>query len=250
MNDRRDRRSRVRADVSRSVWLRSRCSRRRAAATDQRQAVRQRRHDDAAAARPAGRRHVARARTAPTTPTGVSGDTITIGTSLPQSGTYAAFNAILNGEKAYFDYINANGGVEVAGKKYQIKLVAKDDAVRSRRRRSPTCSHADQRTTRCSRCSTSSARRTTSRSATRSTSSACPTCFAASGATQWGNHKYPWMIGSRARAVPARGADVRRLPEEEQARRDDRGAARPTTTSASRTPTRSTSWSRARTSRS
>ena len=59
---------------------------------------------------------------------GVTGDTITIGTSLPQSGTYAAFSAILNGEQAYFDYINAKGGVEVAGKKYKIKLVAKDDA--------------------------------------------------------------------------------------------------------------------------
>ena len=42
---------------------------------------------------------------ADTDTTGVSGDTITIGTSLPQSGTYAPFAAILNGEQAYFDYI-------------------------------------------------------------------------------------------------------------------------------------------------
>src|SRR5262249_25823368 len=60
--------------------------------------------------------------------TGVSGDTITIGTSVAQSGTYAPFSAILDGEQAYIDYTNANGGVTVAGKQYKINLVAKDDA--------------------------------------------------------------------------------------------------------------------------
>src|SRR5262249_38691257 len=37
--------------------------------------------------------------------TGVSGNTITIGTSLPESGLYAAFTAILKGERSYFDYV-------------------------------------------------------------------------------------------------------------------------------------------------
>src|SRR5258705_183780 len=60
--------------------------------------------------------------------TGVSGNTITIGTSVAQSGTYAPFSAILDGEQAYIDYTNAKGGVTVAGRKYKIKLVAKDDA--------------------------------------------------------------------------------------------------------------------------
>ena len=59
----------------------------------------------------------------------LSGDTIKIGTSLPQSGIYAAFSEILNGEKAYFDYINdTKGGVEIAGKKYKVDLDAQDDA--------------------------------------------------------------------------------------------------------------------------
>ena len=58
---------------------------------------------------------------------GVSGNTITIGTSLPESGLYSAFTAILNGEKAYIGYTNVSGGVTVVGKKYQIKLVDKDD---------------------------------------------------------------------------------------------------------------------------
>src|SRR3954452_8077315 len=59
---------------------------------------------------------------------GVTGDTIKIGTSLPLSGTYSAFNAILKGESAYFSYINSLGGVTVAGKKYKVQLVSKDDA--------------------------------------------------------------------------------------------------------------------------
>src|SRR5690349_2700968 len=45
--------------------------------------------------------------------TGVSGNTVTFGTSLPLSGLYAPFSNILHGEQAYFNYINANGGVDV-----------------------------------------------------------------------------------------------------------------------------------------
>ena len=66
---------------------------------------------------------------------GVSGNTIKLGTSLPLSGTYSAFNAILMGESAYFSYLTAQGGVTVAGKKYMIDLVSKDDAYDRRRRR-------------------------------------------------------------------------------------------------------------------
>ena len=59
----------------------------------------------------------------------VTGDTITLGTSLPLSGIYSAFKGILDGETAYIDYLNKDlGGVEVNGKKYQIKLEVKDDA--------------------------------------------------------------------------------------------------------------------------
>jgi ABC-type branched-subunit amino acid transport system substrate-binding protein len=41
---------------------------------------------------------------------GISGNTITLGTSLPLSGTYSAFKAILQGEQSYFSYINSQGG--------------------------------------------------------------------------------------------------------------------------------------------
>src|SRR5436853_806849 len=39
--------------------------------------------------------------------TGVSGNTITIGTSLPRSGLYSAFDSIRRGEDAFFKYTNA-----------------------------------------------------------------------------------------------------------------------------------------------
>ena len=44
--------------------------------------------------------------------TGVSGDTITIGTSVAQSGTYAPFSAILDGEQAYIDYTAKIGAMK------------------------------------------------------------------------------------------------------------------------------------------
>ena len=71
-----------------------------------------------------------------TDPTGVTvtGDTITLGTSIPQSGLYSPFKEILLGEQAYIDYVNAEkGGFDLAGKKYKVKLVAKDDAYEASR---------------------------------------------------------------------------------------------------------------------
>ena len=46
---------------------------------------------------------------------GIDGDTITLASSFPQSGLTAAFAQISKGYKAYFDKMNADGGVEVAG---------------------------------------------------------------------------------------------------------------------------------------
>ena len=54
---------------------------------------------------------------------GISGDTITFGSSFPQSGLYAAYAQISKGYLAYFKYINAQGGVQ--GK--QINMITKDD---------------------------------------------------------------------------------------------------------------------------
>jgi branched-chain amino acid transport system substrate-binding protein len=56
--------------------------------------------------------------------TGITEDTITIGSSFPQSGVFAAFAEISKGYRAYFDYLNAEeGGVD--GR--QIEFLADDD---------------------------------------------------------------------------------------------------------------------------
>ena len=57
--------------------------------------------------------------------TGVTDESIKIGSSFPQSGTFAAFAEISKGYRAYFDYVNAEeDGVD--GR--QIELIAEDDA--------------------------------------------------------------------------------------------------------------------------
>src|SRR3954453_5516007 len=58
---------------------------------------------------------------------GTSDGTIVLASSFPQSGLTAAFSQISKGYKAYFEKVNADGGVEVAGKKYKIKVVDQND---------------------------------------------------------------------------------------------------------------------------
>jgi branched-chain amino acid transport system substrate-binding protein len=57
---------------------------------------------------------------APQTP-GVTKTKITIGTSLPLSGVAAAYSAIAYGSRAYFDYVNAHGGVY--GRKLSLDIL-------------------------------------------------------------------------------------------------------------------------------
>lgn len=54
---------------------------------------------------------------------GISDSAITIASSFPQSGLYAAFSKISIGYQAYVKYANANGGI--GGK--QVNLILKDD---------------------------------------------------------------------------------------------------------------------------
>jgi branched-chain amino acid transport system substrate-binding protein len=59
---------------------------------------------------------------------GISDDNvITLASSFPQSGLTAAFAQISKGFKAYFDKVNDEGGVEIAGESYTIEVVDKDD---------------------------------------------------------------------------------------------------------------------------
>lgn len=131
---------------------------------------------------------------------GVTGNTITIGTSLPESGLYAAFSAILKGEKSYFDYVNASGGVEVAGKKYQIKLVDKDDQYNA----SQTVTNVQSLIDDTKVFALFNVVGTKNNLAIRNTvNTRCvPDMLIASGAVQWGNTKYPWMLGSELVPYP------------------------------------------------
>lgn len=63
----------------------------------------------------------------PATP-GVTSNTILVGTTLPQSGPAGAYGVIANGTKAYFDYVNAHGGVYGRTIKYTILDDAYDPA--------------------------------------------------------------------------------------------------------------------------
>jgi len=56
---------------------------------------------------------------APATP-GVTGNSISVGTSIPLSGPAGAYGTISRGTKAYFDYINGQGGVYGRKIKYTI----------------------------------------------------------------------------------------------------------------------------------
>lgn len=132
--------------------------------------------------------------------TGIEGDTIKLGTSLPQSGLYSAFTKILNGGKAYFSYINDQGGVTVDGKKYKIELVAKDDQYDA----SKTVTNVQQLINDDKVFGLFNVVGTKNNLAIRNlVSQRCvPLFFAASGATQWGNHDYPWLIGSELVPYP------------------------------------------------
>ena len=131
---------------------------------------------------------------------GVNGDTITIGTSLPESGPYSAFTAILKGEKSYFQYVNAQGGVDIAGKKYKINLIDKDDAYNA----SQTVTNVQSLITNDKVFSLFNVVGTKNNLGIRNTvnSSCVPDLLIASGAVQWGNTKYPWMLGSELVPYP------------------------------------------------
>jgi branched-chain amino acid transport system substrate-binding protein len=57
----------------------------------------------------------------------IEGDTIKLVSSYPQSGLTGAFSEIARGWTAYFEMVNEEGGVDIAGKKYQIEYEDKDD---------------------------------------------------------------------------------------------------------------------------
>jgi branched-chain amino acid transport system substrate-binding protein len=124
----------------------------------------------------------------------LSGDTIKLGTSLPQSGIYAAFAEILRGEQAFVDYTNAQGGVEIAGKKYKIDLDAKDDAYDAQK----TFANAQSLIEDDDVFALFNVVGTKNNLALRDyvNDSCVPNLLAATGSPAWGNPKYPWLLGT------------------------------------------------------
>ncbi|MGQ0825958.1 MAG: ABC transporter substrate-binding protein [Actinomycetota bacterium] len=125
----------------------------------------------------------------------VEGDTIKLGTSLPQSGIYAAFAEILRGEQAYIQYLNEElGGVDIGGTRYQIELVSKDDGYAS----DQTVSNVDSLIADDDVFALFNVVGTKNNLAIRDivNEECIPSLFAATGSPAWGNHDYPWIIGT------------------------------------------------------
>jgi len=126
---------------------------------------------------------------------GIEGDTITFGTSLPQSGLYAAFAEILRGEQAYFSYVNEElGGVEINGNQYRIELLAKDDAYQA----DQTVTNVDQLVQDDGVFALFNVVGTRNNLAIRDfvNEECVPNLFAATGSPAWGNRDYPWILGT------------------------------------------------------
>ena len=127
---------------------------------------------------------------------GITGDTITLASSFPQSGLTGAFAQISKGYKAYFDKVNADGGVEVAGKKYKIEVVDKDDEYNA----SKTVNNINEEVgpTGDKAFAVFNVVGTANNIAIRESlnENCVPNLFAATGSPSWGNPEYPWLVGS------------------------------------------------------
>ena len=127
---------------------------------------------------------------------GIEGDTITLASSFPQSGLTSAFAQISKGYKAYFDSINADGGVKIGAKKYKIKVVDKDDEYNA----SKTVKNINDEvgTDGSKAFAVFNVVGTANNVAIREAlgQNCVPNVFAATGSPAWGNPDYPWTIGS------------------------------------------------------
>ncbi len=133
--------------------------------------------------------------------TGVEGDTIKLGTSLPQSGLYSAFAEILKGEEAYFSYLNEElGGVEVAGSTYKIELVNMDDEYLADK----TVSNVNSLINDDKVFALFNVVGTKNNLAVRDlvNEQCVPNLFAGTGSPAWGNADYPFLLGSELVPYP------------------------------------------------
>lgn len=122
---------------------------------------------------------------------GVTDDTIKIGSSFPQSGTFAAFAQISTGYQAYFDYVNEElGGID--GR--QIEFVALDDGYEPGR----TATNAQRLVQDEGVFALFNVIGTANNLAIWDNleEDCVPNLFAGTGAPQWGDPEHAWTIGS------------------------------------------------------
>jgi branched-chain amino acid transport system substrate-binding protein len=123
--------------------------------------------------------------------TGVTGDTITIGTTTPLSGPASFYAPVSKGANAYYEYVNAHGGVN--GRK--IKYIVLDDSYDAAKAVPLTHQLVEQDQV----YAVVGQLGTPINTATRPylNEQKVPDIFVATGATKWGaDYKtYPWTIG-------------------------------------------------------
>jgi branched-chain amino acid transport system substrate-binding protein len=145
----------------------------------------------------------------------IEGDTIKIVSSYPQSGLTAAFSEIARGWKAYFDKVNAEGGVEIAGTTYQIEYNDQDDQYNA----AETAANIDEMVgpDGDGAFAVFSVVGTANNLAIRDTlGELCvPNVQAATGSPAWGNPDYPWTIGSTLAPYTLEGYMFAQLLEQE-----------------------------------
>jgi branched-chain amino acid transport system substrate-binding protein len=126
----------------------------------------------------------------------IEGDTIKLVSSYPQSGLTAAFAEIANGWQSYFNMINDEGGVEIAGESYQIEWETQDDEYNA----AETVSNIQEMlgSDGDEAFAAFSVVGTANNLAIRDdlNEQCVPNLFAATGSPAWGNPDYPWLIGS------------------------------------------------------
>lgn len=122
---------------------------------------------------------------------GITETEIKIGSSFPQAGLYAAFAEISKGWKAYFDYVNDQGGIN--GKK--ITVVTKNDDYETSKTKTNVQELIDNEKVFALFNLVGTPNNLNIRS---DVNEACvPNLFAATGSQLLGNpDKYPWTIGS------------------------------------------------------
>lgn len=140
---------------------------------------------------------------------GVTDTSVKFGTSVPQSGLYAAFSKIATGYTAYFDYLNQEeGGVD--GREISVEVT--DDAYES----GQTVSNVQQLVQQDQVFGIFNVVGTPNNLAIRDTlnQDCIPQLYAATGAALWGNpDEYPFTIGSLPTYATEMGVFVQYLTE-------------------------------------